>query len=110
MESASSRVVEATPESSLFAMLAYIMPMCRLAPRAQALVVFPGLGEISREIDAIREWNAGHVSAKFFLIAGQNQTERNSITRSLENLKKSPFGLLRTKGVYSQGDAKTAQV
>lgn len=105
MSAPQSRIIEATPASIFVTMLAYIMPLGRLASKVDALVVFPGLGETSREITAIKDWGKRKIAGKFLLIAGQNPGEKNTIFRSIENLRKKPFNLPFVENVHSQGDA-----
>ncbi|HLB95736.1 MAG TPA: hypothetical protein VJK26_02430 [Patescibacteria group bacterium] len=106
------RVIPADLASDLFATACSILSIPRIS--TDALVVFPGLvGEYWRVWDAIIHWEVGR-EARHFLIAGEyphtDYREKDLIGLEIENLKKPPFRLKRTKGVHIQPFAENTKV
>ena len=92
-----SRVVEESFASEALAATMHLYSIPRhLAGEVDALVVFPGLGEDWRIVEAIRVWNKwvqeGRAGDKYFLLAGQNQNEKTWKRPDLARLE--GFGML----------------
>jgi hypothetical protein len=69
--------------------------------RVDAIVSFPGLGELSRIIEPIALWESGESRARHLLIAGINLDEKTAEPYSLQKLQLPPFNLTKLEGVHS---------
>ncbi len=95
-----SRIV---PSNAYMDVVASVMMVYSIPPiieDADALVVFPGLGEYWRVNDAIYWWH--QCFSDFFLVAGINSNEKTWESLDIERLKQAPFFLKRMRGVETQ--------
>lgn len=69
------------------------------ATEADALVIFPGLGETWRVSQALEYW--GTTKAQYLLIAGTHIGEETEPIKTLPNLKRV-FGIKDTSGIFTQ--------
>ena len=93
--SETSRLSEGSWESEALAGVMHLYSIPRVAAlEADAVVVFPGLGEDWRIREAVRIWNhwveRGQTN-KFFLLAGHNKNERTWKEFTRQVLSNEPF-------------------
>jgi hypothetical protein len=110
METKDDRLVPRDMTSDLLSMAMMIYGLPRVPEKADALVVFHGLGESWRTVHAIKWWQEKGCSARFLLVAGSNKDETTSEILTIECLSGPPFNLQRIEGVYSQIQAKNTKI
>ena len=77
--------------------------------QTEALVVFPGLGESWRVIDAIDRFQTNNCQAQYLLIAGHNNNEDHYQDLSLTKLRKPPFNLSKDGKVIAASHANNTK-
>jgi hypothetical protein len=92
------RIEQATPESNAFAYAALIGGIPRI--QTESFAVLPGLGENARIFHALARWKGR--SFKHLLVAGLFPEERTATNFDIATLRRKPFNLRKTRGVYTQ--------
>lgn len=90
------------------AMMVYSIPIVMNDGDPEAIAVYPGLGEISREIDAIRRFEACRGACKYLLVAGNNPRETTSRLHTFEALQKLGLNFFPRERVHIQASANNA--
>lgn len=97
-----SHNVEGIYDIALMAMMTYTLP--RPIAKVDAIVVYPGMGEASRVMEAVSSWERSTV-ARHFLIAGVYDIEDTFEKITIESLSGEPYNLKKKNGVVIQETA-----
>ena len=104
-----SRIVPGDEVSELFSIATFVLTIPWLISRAEALVVFPGMGEDWRVTMAKRWWSQENTPARFLIIAGHNHNEKTTKILTPEVLRRPPFNLEKLEGVLIEGEVSNTK-
>lgn len=106
MQKEVDRLVPPDEMSQLMSLAMGIFTIPKRIDRVEGLVVFPGMGEVWRIMDAISFWQEKGNRARYLLISGHNMGEKTAQKFDSAELQKSPFNLKKLEGVISETAAE----
>lgn len=99
------RLVDSDGNSDLFTMAHLVVSTPHNLQDIDAIAVLPGLGEDSRLIAAVNDWQA-NPHLRHLFVTGTNGAERTQTQPDIAYLCAEPFNLTRTEGVVTQVSAE----
>lgn len=98
------RVIDGTQLADVVAMATLLYGLPKPVDQADAIAVFPGLGENWRLIDGVRAWDDSKKARNLF-ITGIFRGEKTRVQPTVEYLSGDPFSMKRSEGVVIQDHA-----